>query len=278
MNRHKWFFIFGFIVSFSVVFAGCASASESSQKTVAESETESVSVVTPAFNDENQAYWREVIQTYRIDDRVGQILLVRCTEGSNAVVQFFDKQREQNNAWTLVFETDAYIGKYGAGKTQEGDAKTPIGDFGVLSAFGLLEDPGTGLDYIEITPTTYACDEEGEFYNRIIDTKATGHDCTGEEMFLYTPEYNYGIATNYNVEGEWPKGSAIFLHCKGAKVFTGGCVAIDEEHMKTVLQYAEPGMRIIINEEYADHQEPIVVPDGSSALLGTGTIEELVEV
>jgi len=44
---------------------------------------------------------------YRPDDSVRQIMLVRCTGGSNAVVQFYTKQTDQNNAWSLVFETDA---------------------------------------------------------------------------------------------------------------------------------------------------------------------------
>ncbi len=209
-----------------------------------------------AINAENQAYWREMLQFYRKDDNVRQVMLVRCTEGSNAIVQFYNKLVHQNNAWTLLFETDAYIGKNGPGKTQEGDAKTPYGDFGVLSAFGILDDPGTKLDYIPVTETTYACDEEGTYYNQIIDIEETGHDCTGEEMFIYSPEYNYGIATDFNPNNEWPKGSEIFLHCKGVKVFTGGCIAIDEELMRTVLQYAEPGMRIIIHEEYVD--QPVV--------------------
>ena len=200
-------------------------------------------------NADNQAYWREMIQKYRQDDQVNQVMLVRCTEGSNAVVQFYQKQVDQKNAWTLVFETDAYVGKDGWGKTKEGDPRTPLGDFGVRCAFGIKENPGTELDYVDVVETTYACDEEGEYYNQIIDTEETGHDCSGEEMYIYTPEYNYGIATDYNPDNEWPMGSAIFLHCKGTKVFTGGCVAIDEEHMKTVLQYAQPGMRIIIHEE-----------------------------
>ncbi len=205
-----------------------------------------------AFNSDNQAYWREMLQLYRKDDGVRQVMLVRCTEGSEAIVQFYNKLTDQNNAWTLVFETDARIGKYGTGKTQEGDAKTPYGDYGVLYAFGILDDPGTKLDYVPVKETTYFCDEEGEYYNQMIDVEETGHACTGEEMYIYTPEYNYGIATDYNPDNEWPVGSGIFLHCKGAKVFTGGCVAIDEELMRTVLQYAEPGMRIIIHEEYKD--------------------------
>ena len=52
-----------------------------------------------AFNVENQAYWRERLQYYRKDDGVRQIMLVRCTEGSNATVQFYTKLTNQNNAW-----------------------------------------------------------------------------------------------------------------------------------------------------------------------------------
>jgi len=48
-----------------------------------------------AFNTENQAYWREKLQYYRKDDGVRQIMLVRCTEGSNAIVQFYTKLTDQ---------------------------------------------------------------------------------------------------------------------------------------------------------------------------------------
>lgn len=230
------------VVVFSLMTAGFTGAPETTE-------------TPPAFNFENQAYWREVLQKYRGDDNVRQVMLVRCTEGSNAIVQFYQKLTEEKNAWSLVFEMDAFIGKSGPGKTKEGDAVTPFGDFGVLYGFGIRNNPGTALDYIDVIETTYACDEEGPYYNTIIDTAETGHACKGEEMYLYTPEYNYGIATDYNASQEWPNGSAIFLHCKGAKVFTGGCIAIDEDLMRTVLEYAEPGMRVIIHQEYADQPE-----------------------
>ena len=198
---------------------------------------------------DNQAYFRSVLQKYRNDDSVHQVMLVRCTGGTNALVQFYIKLTDQKNAWTLLFETDAYIGKNGPGKTGEGDAKTPLGDFGVRGAFGILENPGTSLPYTDIIETTYACDEEGPYYNQIIDTSETSHACAGEEMLTLSPEYNYGLETDFNSKNEWPKGSAIFVHCKGAKVFTGGCGAIDEQYMRTVLQYADSGMRIIIHME-----------------------------
>ena len=174
-------------------------------------------------------------------------MLVRCTEGCKATVQYYEKLTDENDVWSLTFETEAIIGKNGPEKTGEGDAKTPYGDFGVRGAFGIRSNPGTDLPYTEIKETTFACDEEGEYYNQIIDTKETGHECKGEEMYELSPEYNYGIETDFNSKNEWPKGSAIFIHCKGTKKFTGGCVALDEELMKKVLETADSGMRIIIH-------------------------------
>lgn len=202
------------------------------------------------INVDNQAYWRKVMQSYRDDDDVHQLLLVRYTGGCGAIVRFYEKLAEDNNCWTLVFEEeDAYVGKWGLGKTKEGDGKTPIGDFGVVTAFGIRSNPGTTIDYIDVTPAIYACDENCEYYNTIVDTEKTGHACKGEEMYKLSPEYNYGLVLDYNADNVRGAGSAIFLHCKGEKYFTGGCVAISEEHMETVLTYADSGMRVIIGND-----------------------------
>ena len=192
---------------------------------------------------------REILQKYRFDDSVHQMMIVSHTEGWNADVSFYEKA-EANDAWTLVFDGEAYIGKNGMNKSKEGDTKTPCGDYEILQAFGILPNPGTALDYIDITPDSYACDEDCEYYNQIVDINESGHACSGEEMFKLCPEYNYGLTTSYNMENKYPDGSAIFIHCKGQKPFTGGCVALDEQDMKTVLEKAEPGMHIYLDEFY----------------------------
>lgn len=203
-----------------------------------------------SINAENAQYWREVLQNYREDEDVHSIMLVRYTGGCGAKVFFYEKLTAENNAWTLVFEEDnAYVGKFGIGKTSEGDAKTPSTDLGVLCAFGIRSNPGTKLKYIDVKPTTFACDEDGEYYNTIVDIEESGHDCKGEEMYKYSPEYNYGIATDYNAECAQGAGSSIFIHCKGAKSFTGGCVALDENHMAEVLRIADAGTRIVIGND-----------------------------
>lgn len=44
--------------------------------------------------------------------------------------------------------------------------------------------------------------------------------------------------------------SALIIHCKGAKPYTMGCVAVDEEYMVTILKKAGPGMRVFYSEMY----------------------------
>ena len=67
-------------------------------------------------------------------------------------------------------------------------------------------------------------------------------------MFHTVPEYNYGIATDFNKECIWPKGSAIFIHCKGHKTWTGGCIALDEERMVELLKNCDKSLIITISD------------------------------
>ena len=40
--------------------------------------------------------------------------------------------------------------------------------------------------------------------------------------------------------------SSPLLHCTGSNKYTAGCVAINEEAMKKILQWAKPGVKIVI--------------------------------
>lgn len=173
------------------------------------------------------------------------MLIVRCGDGGAAA----EWGCWEGGRWIAVMSGTAYIGRGGTGKTREGDLKTPLGDFGVRRAFGILPDPGTCLPYLRVTGSVYACDEEGPYYNTIVDTAAAGVSCGGEHMIELAPEYNYGMELDYNPGNVYPLGSAIFVHCKGSKTATGGCVALDEDFMKFVLTHAGPGLRVLIADD-----------------------------
>lgn len=178
-------------------------------------------------------FWKSVISNAQ-EGKVSSLVLVKCAEGSDAKLEYF--VRASNGKFIFHSSCEGYIGRNGLGKTIEGDFKTPEGEFSLLKAFGILEDPGTELDYIDVTESIFACDENCEYYNQIIDTAVVHHACTGEDMSKLAPAYNYGAVINYNPERINPLGCNIFFHCKGNNPYTAGCVAGDEEFLRDFLQ------------------------------------------
>ncbi len=171
----------------------------------------------------------------------GQLLEIYDVKGSEATAKLTVNGKE-------LFTTSVYIGKNGLGKTGEGDSKTPVGTMHVLSAFGVKPNPGTTIPYTKVTETIYACDDDCEFYNKIIDTSVVSHECKGEHMIDYQPQYNYGLATDFNQECIYPKGSNIFIHVKGQKPYTGGCIAFDEDRMVEILLNCDMSLVITVKE------------------------------
>ncbi|MBP3774411.1 MAG: L,D-transpeptidase family protein [Bacteroidaceae bacterium] len=172
----------------------------------------------------------------------GQLLEVYDVNGSEAKARLTINGRK-------IFTTDVYVGKNGIGKASESDTKTPTGTLHVLRAFGVKPNPGTAIPYIDVTPSVFACDEEGPYYNQVIDTAAVHHyGCKGEDMYHIVPQYNYGLTTDYNSECVWPEGSNIFIHCKGPRPYTGGCIAFDEDKMIEILRRCDLSLVITVKE------------------------------
>ena len=234
------------VIETSVMESSSAPETSAQETSIA---TDSVKKIEPEKLPGQDFDVREELFKLRGDQTCKQVLFIRCDEGTKGFAQYLVKTEEEGSvAWKITRECNAYIGLNGPGKTKEGDTKTPLGVFGVRGAFGIKSNPGTKLPFIRITPDTYACGCE-KYYNRIIDAKVTGHKCTeGEQMYYYSPEYNYGIETDFNTNNEYGKGSAVFIHCMGVKPYTGGCIALPEDDMKYILQDAEPGLKIIIQK------------------------------
>lgn len=184
------------------------------------------------------------LEKYIKNKKINSIILVKHTNGSNAKIVLF--QRNNKNEFKEILVTEGYIGEKGIGKEIEGDNKTPVGNFGIIQAFGIKPNPGTTLDYIEINKNHYCCNDNCEFYNKIIDTEVTKHHCKGEHLIDYSPQYNYAFFIDYNQKGIYPKGSALFMHCKSKKTFTAGCISVSEMEMIYILRHIDKNTRIII--------------------------------
>ena len=177
-----------------------------------------------------------------------QIVLVEYTGGSSATLSVHEKQ---NGVWVQLWDTKAYVGKNGIGKTIEGDKKTPTGTYNLTTPFGIKDDPGAKLPYLKVTKYHYWCgDSNSEYYNKLVDSRETGREYTSSDEHLidYKGVYNYCMFIDYNAAGVAGKGSCIFLHCKGKSSSTAGCVAVSEASMKKIIQWAKKGAKIVIKK------------------------------
>lgn len=176
-----------------------------------------------------------------------QIILVYAKE-TRAKVYMCNKV---DNKWITIMETEGYIGKNGLGKEKEGDLKTPIGLYNIGIAFGIKNDVKTELEYYKLNENMYwVCDESSKYYNKFVDIKSCEQDFDikkTEHLIDEKIAYEYAIEIKYNSELIPEKGSAIFLHCiKNGP--TAGCVSVDKNSMKFILENIKKNTKIYITE------------------------------
>lgn len=162
-----------------------------------------------------------------------------------AMLLFYQKEKEKD--WRLCLKTRANIGINGLGKTKEGDGKTPIGLFELGIAFGRERAVKTKLNYSTIEPDMYWVDDPSSFsYNQLVSCCKVGKDwSSAEHLSDYPVAYQYAIEIRYNKEKVPGKGSGIFLHCTEGKP-TKGCISIEKEKMKYLLEHLEKSTLIQI--------------------------------
>ena len=179
-----------------------------------------------------------------------QLFVVAGVGQTTAYVSMHEK--DANGNWKTIMTTPGCIGKSGLGKTKEGDAKTPVGEFRFNYAFGIADDPGCAIKYHKVTDDDYWSGDvrEGYEYNKMVSIKDHPDLDTGssEHIVDYNKHYQHCLNISYNEEGTPGKGSAIFLHCLGPyKPYTGGCVAIPYSDMVTVMKNVKEDCVVVID-------------------------------
>jgi len=187
------------------------------------------------------------LKQYSAIPAVRQIILVEQSKETVSTGTLFLLVKNSDGAWEEKLRCKAYLGKNGLDKMREGDVRTPTGDYGFIMAFGAKDDPGSLIPYTKLTDSMYLCGDR-DYYNQFIDSSKIDHRCSNnsEHLIQYIPQYNYALFIDYNKEGVYGKGSAIFLHCFGNYPYTLGCVSVAEENMKKILRTADTNSRICI--------------------------------
>ena len=151
----------------------------------------------------------------------------------------------KKGSWVVKYNSvEVGVGKNGFAPSQkkiEGDGKSPTGIFRLGKIFTYEKKLNTLLEYQQITKEDkWIDDPNSDDYNKYIrgSTNAKSY----ENLLLNNDAYKYCIVIEYNmnpvVKG---KGSAIFFHLGVKKpYFTAGCVAINEENMKLIVNWLDP--------------------------------------
>ena len=155
-----------------------------------------------------------------------------------------------NKKWQRLIVAHCIYGENGYSQDRhEGDKTTPIGEFRLLYAFGTEDNPGTKMKYRKILDTSYFSNDCNNLqqYNRWAESDKP---IKGEHLIEYPKEYHYGVVIGFNIEPvTLGMGSGIFLHCKGNKNYTAGCIAVDDNVMLNLLKLLEPGGYIVLCNE-----------------------------
>jgi len=174
-------------------------------------------------------------------------------QDTQAVVNVYE---QVDGVWLRVWrDLPAVAGIKGLMENRKQSTLTaPVGDFGIVFAFGAKENPGVhaGLEYRDITPDSYwVLDSSSPLYNRWTEGRGDFKDREHLESFGY--QYNYALVLDFNyhspVKGD---GGAIFMHVatsdgKG----TAGCIGLSESDLLGIMRWLDPGKtpRVIICPE-----------------------------
>lgn len=153
-------------------------------------------------------------------------------------------RQEYQGTWKTLFECEAAIGRNGTTHNpSEGDGKTPVGTFPVLFCYG-LEQPQTGIDFIELTPdSVWVDDSESEYYN-CLTTRQEAGSVSFEETYSQFKRgyYSCNIFFANNGDGQTPgsatpgKGSVRVLEGYQKSLEpTNGDIKISGQDMDTLL-------------------------------------------
>lgn len=177
-------------------------------------------------------------------DNAEQLLVVYNyqPESYSAFLVALEKKEKK---WVVKYNPVAVgIGKNGFAmpfNKQEGDGKSPTGMFSLGKLYAYERQLHTLLEYqVTTKEDKWIDDPNSDDYNKYVRGPTTAKSY--ENLLLNTSAYKYCMVIEYNtnpiIKG---KGSAIFFHLKGkAPYFTAGCVAIDEENMKLIVNWLNP--------------------------------------
>lgn len=185
-----------------------------------------------------------------------QVVTVNHTRGHHARVTLWVRG---DDGWRA--QARARDGRTGYGglvegtRRRQGTGTTPLGTYGLISAFGThARRAGWDLAYREIARGDFWVEDNGSrFYNRYRNQRQGGFrwrlpvtaENGSERLTDYPVQYEYSVVTSFNRTQVRHRGAGIFLHVNGSGA-TAGCVSAPRRFLVAVLARLDPAAHPVI--------------------------------
>lgn len=178
-----------------------------------------------------------------------QVLSVVSTGGSTAKMDVW--QRGENGWQPIGSGIPVHVGANGmVPQSHDGEMATPMGVFSLDFAFGTKPNPGTGLEYVQVTRDYWwDGDVNSPTYNTMQVCKkadcAFNTDPSSGTENLYIPQYAHAVVMGVNKARVPGNGGAFFVHTTDGGP-TAGCVALDDDTLVKIMKWLKPGAVIAV--------------------------------
>ena len=178
-----------------------------------------------------------------------QVVTVNHTHRWHARITLWERNA---TGWHKVVRTHSGRTGYGGlvvgSRRHQGTGSTPLGTYGLLSAFGTHARSGSwALPYRQIRPGDYWVEDNASAYYNRYRNKAQGGfrwwlrsgQNTSERLASFPTQYEYAINTSFNLEQVRHRGAGIFFHVNGRGA-TAGCVSAPRWFLRTAMARLDP--------------------------------------
>jgi L,D-peptidoglycan transpeptidase YkuD (ErfK/YbiS/YcfS/YnhG family) len=163
-------------------------------------------------------------------------------------------QRTGGGWSSAVAPVTVRVGTQGVGPTHEGMNRTPVGTFGLPSAFGRQANPGTRMPYRQVGDSDWWVSDPNSPQYNTYQHCAPGtcpfDEKDGENLGRVGTSYDYAVVIGYNTAPVRPgAGSAFFVHVD-AGIPSEGCVETPRNSVVALLKWLDPSRRPVITIGY----------------------------
>lgn len=142
--------------------------------------------------------------------------------------------------WTLVRgPMDADLGELGVGAPADDVFRTPTGTYPLGMAFGREPNPGTSLPYTQVTRSDWWDEDvDSPTYNTLVNSRTKPSE-DAENLYTSGEMYDYAVLVEHNPQRIPGRSAGIFLHVTDGEP-TWGCIAVERDEMRSLLQWLTP--------------------------------------